>query len=780
MRKNPLLPYILVLLFVVIATYSNHFYNGFHFDDAHSIYENPNIRTLKNIPMFFKDGTTSSVLPQNQSYRPITETSLAIDYWLGGGYDRFYFHLSTFILFLLQGLLMLLLFNKLLGESSANKNIGYVALFATAWYMLHPAIAETVNYIIARADVQSTLAVVAAFVLYIYSPFCRKTFLYLVPVGIGALAKPPSVMFAPILFFYILFFEEKVGLTDVFKKAYWKQLWNSIRKTIPAFIFCALMYVWIDRLTPKTWQAGGNSPIKYLITQPYVILHYFGTFFWPRDLSADTDWTTLPGIADPRFFIGCLFILVMLVIVFYTSRSVLLRPISFGLLWFFIALIPTSSIIPLAEVLNDHRMFFPFVGLTISVSWALGLVVFKLTQGVDLKQMKYKIYLLLPILILFGACAYGTYKRNEVWHSEESLWQNVTVKSPKNGRGWMNYGVIKVDQRKYAEAERYFNKAMELTPAYSFIYVNLGVLKEKTGDNQAAENYYLNGIELGNIYPSHFFLYGQFLYRQARFVEAQVMLQKAIELSPSYLEPRVILIKTFEQLGEWDQLKTLAISTLKVAPGNADALQGIECAQQKKTKAEIEAGAIQTAPTPDKYLALSNDYYQEGKYQQCVLAANQAIMLKPDYAEAYNNVGSAYNALGDYERAIEALNKAISLKPDYELAKNNLALAKAHTFIAGEYITGQKPTAENYISQSLVYYNQRQYELCIAACVSALQLKPDYDLAYNNLCAAYIKLGEWDQAIDMANKGLKINPNNQLMKNNLVEAIKGKATGAKK
>jgi tetratricopeptide (TPR) repeat protein len=779
-KKKSLLIYTVLLLLAVTATYSNHFHNGFHFDDYHSIVENAYIRNIKNIPLFFKEGSTSSILPQNQAYRPVAETSLAIDYKLGNGYNLFYFHLSTFILFLVQGLLMLLFFNKLLSLSSSNKNIGYVALFATAWYMFHPANAETVNYIIARADVQSTLAVVAGFVLYVYSPFCRKTYIYLIPVGLGALAKPPAVMFAPLLFFYILLFEEKISLFDIFKKVNLNQLWNSIKKSLPAFIFCALFYLLIDKFTPKTWEAGGNSPIQYLITQPYVILHYFFTFFWPTGLSADSDWGVLPNIWDARFFIGCFFILLMFSVAFYTSKTALLRPISFGILWFFIALAPTSSIIPLGEVLNDHRMFFPFVGLAISVSWVIGLVVFKLIQNPTSMAEKYKGLILLPVLILLCTCAYGTYKRNSVWHTEESLWFNVTVKSPKNGRGLMNYGIIKVDEGKYAEAENYFNKAMQLLPTYSFIYANKAVLKEKTGDNANAETYYLQSIELGNNYPSHFFLYGQFLYYQARFIEAQVMLQKAITLSNSYLPPRLLLMKTYESLGEWDELKKLANSTLQIAPGNEDALISLDDSKKRKSKAEVEADKVKMTPTAEKYLALSLDYYQEGKYEQCIVAAEEAIKLKNNYAEAYNNIGCAYNALNQFDKAVEVLNMAIALKPGYWLAKNNLTVAKNHHNPPGQMITIARQTAEDYLNQSLLYFNQKQYELCIAACESALAIKPDYDLAYNNLCATYNKLGMWNNAIEMAEKGLKINPHNLMLRNNLNEAIKGKLHDQKK
>ena len=769
MKKRLLLIYTVFVFLAVIAAYSNHFHNGFHFDDDHSIVNNPYIRSLKNIPLYFKDGTTSSVLPQNQAYRPVVTISLALDYsW--GGYDLFSFHLSTFILFMAQGLLMLLFFKKLLSISSSNKNIGYVALFAMAWYMLHPAIAETINYIIARSDVISTLAVVAGFVMFTNSSFCRKTFLYLLPVGIGALAKPPAVMFAPLLFFYILLFEEKLGLPDIFKRSNLKQLWSSILKSLPSVVFCGLMYLLIDKLTPKTWMPGGSSAIKYLITQPYVILHYFHTFFWPTGLSADSDWGPLPGILDARFFVGCAFILIMLGIVIYTSRKAELRPISFGIIWFFLALLPSSSIIPLGEVLNDHRMFFPFIGLAISVSWALGLIVFRFIGEANTLSVKYKTLILVPVLILFCTCAYGTWKRNQVWHTDESLWFNVSVKSPKNGRGMMNYGLTKLDLGQYVEAEKYFGKAMQLSPEYSFIYVNTGVLKEKMGEYDQAEKYYLQSISFGDNYASHYYIYGRFLYRRARFIEAEVMLQKAIGLSGSDLKASELLLKTYAILGQWDFLKGLAVKTLKISADNVAAMAALEESNQKKTGAEIVADKAKKFPTAENHQALSLSCFNEGKYQQSIDAANKALKLNPNYAEAYNIIGCAYNLLNQFDKANEALRTAVSLRPGYKLAENNLKISEGRRYITDDAISAQTYTAEDYINQSLLYYNKKQYELCVAACVSALLIRPDYDLGYNNLCAAYIKLQQLDDAITVGEKGLQINPSNELLKNNVAEA----------
>src|SRR2546423_4356261 len=71
-----------LLLIFVLATYSNHFHNSFHFDDAHTIENNASIRELRNIPLFFRDATTFSSLPSNQPYRPLVSTLLAMDYQL--------------------------------------------------------------------------------------------------------------------------------------------------------------------------------------------------------------------------------------------------------------------------------------------------------------------------------------------------------------------------------------------------------------------------------------------------------------------------------------------------------------------------------------------------------------------------------------------------------------------------------------------------------------------------------------------------------------------------
>src|SRR5574341_1252465 len=197
------------LFLAVILIYANHFHNDFQFDDSHTIVDNIHIRNVRNIPHFFTNGSMMSALPVNAAYRPVFTASVAMDYWMAGGLKPFVFHLSNFFWFLVQGILMFFMYKKILDRTCEHALNRYVALFAALWYLLHPVNAETINYISARSDSYSTLGVIAGFILYQYCPRGRKFLIYLVPVVIGSLTKPIALVFAPLLFIYILLFENR-------------------------------------------------------------------------------------------------------------------------------------------------------------------------------------------------------------------------------------------------------------------------------------------------------------------------------------------------------------------------------------------------------------------------------------------------------------------------------------------------------------------------------------------------------------------------------------------
>src|SRR6188508_1264462 len=73
------------LLFAAgLAVYSNNFRHAYFLDDSHTIQNNLNIRSLANIPRFFVDPATFTSLRANVDYRPVLQTTYAINYWMGG------------------------------------------------------------------------------------------------------------------------------------------------------------------------------------------------------------------------------------------------------------------------------------------------------------------------------------------------------------------------------------------------------------------------------------------------------------------------------------------------------------------------------------------------------------------------------------------------------------------------------------------------------------------------------------------------------------------------
>ncbi|OJV24229.1 MAG: hypothetical protein BGO32_04270 [Bacteroidetes bacterium 37-13] len=660
----------IVAFAMLIFAYSNHWNNSFHFDDSHTVENNLYVRHIQNIPLFFKDCTTFSSIPSHGSYRPLVTTTLAIDYKLGEtfsgkGYTPFWFHLSTFIFFLLQSILMWFFFKKILDKVSPESPNNFISLFAVVWYSLNPVMAETINYVISRSDSISTFFVVLAFVVYQYSSKSRKYYLYLIPILIGGLAKPTAIMFAPMLMVYHLLFEQEQSLL-----AFGKWKWDSLLKVaLPAMAVFVFVYFLIKKMEEGMFEPGGSSLFEYVITQPYVYLHYISMFLLPLQLSADTDWGTFKSLSEFGSIIGFVFLILLIATVFITSKNKKQRPIAFGILWFLFALVPTTFV-PLAEVMNDHRQFFPHVGTALALTWAAYLLLQNILKRIPAAAV-------FVVCFLFcTAYAYGTFERNKVWLNEETLWKDVSEKSPLNGRGLMNYGLALMGRGDYVGAENYFQRGLERWPYYSYLYINMAIVKEVTGKQNEAEYYYLKGLEYGKSYPNNYYFYGKYLYKQGKKEEAIGYLQQCLKMSSAQVDARYLLMDALYETKRLEELKILCNETLDILPSDAKAKAFLELAATGKSKAEIEETALALAPTADGYLNLSLSYYQAGNYEKCIEAAQKALSIKPNYAEAWNNICSANNALGRFKEGAAACEEALKITPGYALAKNNLQWAQ--------------------------------------------------------------------------------------------------------
>jgi tetratricopeptide (TPR) repeat protein len=630
-----------LLALLVTMVYANHFHNAFHFDDSHVIQSNAAIKDLSLWKTYFTDAATHSSLPTNQSFRPLLTLSFAIDHRLAGGTDNpFYFHLSTFLWFLLQGILMFFLFRHIIDQAMPHSLNPWTALIAVGLFMLHTVNAETINYISARSDVLSTIPVVAGLLI-----FCKtegwKRHLGLIPVIIGTLVKPTSLMYLPILASYVVLFEMRLSIAEAIDPRRWRPL---LKWTVPTAIACAVMYVVIQRMTPETFTAGTITTFSYAITQPFVILRYFWLFFVPIGLSADSDWEPLASMADSRFFIGMMFLVALAWVILRTSRTEHNRPIAFGLLWFLFALVPTSSFLPLSEVTNDHRMFFPFVGLTLAVVWPVARWFYVRMEQQPQQQSGWRKLALLTVFMLYAGHSFGVVQRNKIWRTSDSLWYDVTVTSPKNGRGLMNYGLSLMRAGNMERAMLYYQKALNTNYRnHPYLFVNMASAQNAMGNSAEAERLYLTAVQKGAGYPDCHYFYAKWLYDQNRVSEAEYHNREALRLSPAH------------EYALW--------------------LQGLMNASTETLLQQAERMAQENS-TAENYLNLSLQLYRNQRFEECIRACEKALDLRPDYADAWNNICSAHNAMQQWEKGIAACEKALQIRPDYQLARNNLNWAK--------------------------------------------------------------------------------------------------------
>jgi Flp pilus assembly protein TadD len=609
-----------LLLVALLAAYSNHFHNSFHFDDAHTIENNAAIRDLRNIPLFFRDATTFSSLPSNQSYRPLVSTLLAIDYRLGG-LQPFWFHLSIFALFVALVLLLAFVLYRLIDNL-------WIALGAAALYGLHPANADTINYIVASSEVISTLGVIASFAVYFAFPQSRRYYFYVLPAAFATLAKPTAAIFAVLFAIYRLLFPPDDARLKNAPLPRRVLAWCS--DAIPPLLICGAMLLFVQHMTPQSWIAGAANVHNYLITQPYVVFQYIKTFLWPTGLSADYDLNPFITTDDARFWIGFAFTFLFTIAAIAFCVFKRTRVIGFGLLWFLIALLPTS-LLPLAEVMNDHRTFLPYIGLVIAIAGAAALLVALL----DRQSSRTKIAATCAVVLFLCVNGFATFQRNKVWKSEETLWHDVVLKSPGNGRGLMNYGNTLMAKGDYEGALDYFHRAEQFTPHYSVLLINLAIAEAATKQSSQAEQHFKEALRLAPSSPDSYTFYARYLISHSRIDEARAFLQSALELSPTDLTARDLLAQTNGQ-----------------------------------------SPSRQVARTPESYLALSLQHYRDERYAESIAASRAALALRPNYAEAWNNIGAAYNKLGQYDKAAAACEQALLYKPDFELARNNLQYAR--------------------------------------------------------------------------------------------------------
>lgn len=398
--KAQRLPALLLFLMTVLA-YANAMNGSFHYDDIPAIFETPVMRDLAN---WFEILTTQ---------RGLSKLSFTVNYAIGG-LDVTGYHLFNLLVHAVNAVLVYLLCCALFfmpprEGSGFPRSFEMIPFFTALLFAIHPLQTQTVVYIAQRMESLAAMFVLLGLLCFVAvvredsglrrSAACAGVWgCFLV----GFAAKE-TIIVLPLLILLVDWF----WLSHANWREFWSRRWIHGPLLAMMLLLIGKTLHWLGGIG-----AGGSAagPVKatagfavssigaweYAMTQTNVLLYYMSLVVVPVNQNLDYDfpiardlfswpvpregtvlnWPPLPP------FLSLLVLLGMLggAYVWYrrarASGSQVGRVTLFGLLWFLVAIAPTSSVVPVIDVIYEHRVYLPSVGLililTCSLDWLSG------------------------------------------------------------------------------------------------------------------------------------------------------------------------------------------------------------------------------------------------------------------------------------------------------------------------------------------------------------------------------------------------------------------------
>jgi hypothetical protein len=525
---KPIVHVSLIVLFSLIA-YSNTFDVPFQFDDVPNIVDNPAIKNFH----YFSDASMVEHIDQSNN-KPLFKTryigylTFAANYRLHGlavgGYHlvNIFIHMfNSLLLYWFMTLTFKTPFFSVTGKHLAlpDSSRNFIAVFTALLFAVHPIQTQAVTYIVQRFTSLATLFYLIALVMYIKWKEIKEqqaklsassAVLYAVSLLSAVLAmKTKEFAFTlPVVMavYELMFFSGKIMKRLLYLTPFFLTILLIPMSLAGTGSSIADISGINEEAANISGASGSISRGEYLFTQFRVIVTYIRLLFIPVNQNIDYDYPIFRSFFSPAVVLSFLFLLSVIIAGIYlyylskrpeTKYRFWLRLISFGIFFFFITLSAESGIIPIRDVLYEHRLYLPSVGFFLAVTAAIGAGMGR--WGKTVYPKKAVIYVMLTImLVLSGA----TYARNTVWKDNISLWGNAIVGSPNKTRSHYNLGVAFTAKSRTYDAINEYKTAIRLKPDYADAYNNLGLAYATQGRSDEAIKEYLTALRLNPAYKT--------------------------------------------------------------------------------------------------------------------------------------------------------------------------------------------------------------------------------------------------------------------------------------
>lgn len=464
-----------VLLIAVGAVYANGLGNEFLFDDLETIVElhRPGAGPLHRI---------EALLGGRAAYRPIRSASYALDFAISG-LDPWGYHLTNITLHALSAVCVYLIAGTLFASPLP-------ALFAALLFAVHPIQTESVTYLSGRRDVLSGLFVLAGFstfLRYRQSGRVRDLMLTILACPLAFFTKESGIVLPLLCLGYDVVSRIRPSGSDgqiAGARAIGTAAFDAIRQGrrfyLPAAALTAALTVYVLFFVRGTSQLAyhGGSLAMTVLTMARVFLRYLVLLLFPLTLNADYSYNAFPVTttwADPAAWVAVA-IWVGLAVAWY--RLLVQQPLAaFGGLWFLIALLPVSQIVPHHDLMAEHFLYVPSAGFALVITGLL-LPMLSGPRPAPVAAI---------CVLVISLFAVRTIIRNADWKDELTLWSKTVQTAPESARARNNLGSAYLRRGQLNQAEEQLAAAVAIQPDLAVAHGNLGKLFLDRGDLARAE-----------------------------------------------------------------------------------------------------------------------------------------------------------------------------------------------------------------------------------------------------------------------------------------------------